>query len=404
MSFRPTSSDSNAIPPIPGPISDLTLTDRRIPFKARIPGALEGLIIGLPFYILPIPETPYIVLSLLTALGSALLAWYICRRIPRLSFTWTFLWIASTPWILHKCDHIINPAYDFLPSVMFFIGFMESIPYLSTKRIPLAWCNALMGFSLFWIMQFHFSYVYLIPLAGLSLLVQVKEAKNPRSILFFIGGALPTIALIIPTFVKYGLSRSNVASGFTVPFNWYNVSEGLTILARYFSLVCYELPRYIGTSTTSRFAFLNSHPWLWPFGSILWVGGLIQPFVMLFAWFQKKHQIPGWTGLKILILLMYLMIWVSFWFTVKLPLSHIYLVLYPWLMLYSFYCWAMFAENAKWRLLGKAFVVMGLLFQLGYALAVAPQDSIYNQRPLVAKALQQQDYRVLSERREGSLY
>src|SRR5579859_7269655 len=46
-------------------------------FQSQIPGALEGLLIGLPFYILPVPESPFILLNLLSITGVALLAWYI---------------------------------------------------------------------------------------------------------------------------------------------------------------------------------------------------------------------------------------------------------------------------------------------------------------------------------------
>ena len=382
-------------------------------FQSQIPGALEGLAIALPLKVLPLPEAPYLFLNFLTTLGAMILAWYIKKRIPNLSFPWLFLWICVTPWTLHKAAHIINPAYDFLPTVLFFIGFMETIPYFSMKIIPAAWCNAAMGFSLFWIMQFHFSYVYFLPLAGFSLLTQVGNNKKISSVLFFIAGSLTTAAFIIPTFLKYGLMRSNVASGFAVPFNWYNVSEWTTILARYFSLVCFELPRFIGVSTITRKEFLLGHPWLLVPGVLLWFGGIGQAIAMLLIGILKwRHPVPGWNGIRLLILLVYLMIWVSFWFTIKLPLSHIYLVFYPWLMLYSCYCWSLFAENPRWKIGAKIFLGFALYFQIGYAIVVLPHDSFYSQRPEVAainrnvvvRALKEKNYKILGERRPGSLY
>ncbi len=382
-------------------------------FQSQIPGALEGLAIGLPFHLLPIPEAPYLFLNFLTTLGAALLAWYIQKRLPSLSFPLLFLWICVTPWTLHKAAHVINPAYNFLPSVLFFIGFMETIPAFSMGLLPPAWCNAAMGFSLFWIMQFHFSYVYLLPLAGISLLVQLWTQKKISPFLYFIAGALPTAAFIIPTFLKFGLMRSNVASGFAVPFNWYNVHEWFTILARYFSLVCFELPRFIGVSTLTREQFLMDHPWILAPGVILWFTGIAQAIAMLAAGLGKwKHPVPGWNGIRLFILLVYLMIWVSFWFTSKLPLSHIYLVFYPWLMLYSCYCWSLFADSSRWKTAAKAFLALALYFQIGYAVAVLPHDSFYSKRPevaainrdVVARALKEKNYKILGERRPGSLY
>ncbi|HUO56552.1 MAG TPA: hypothetical protein VMV05_00100, partial [bacterium] len=188
-------------------------------FTSQIPGALEGIVIGWPFYLLPIPETPFILLALMTTLGAALLAWYISKRVPTLPFAWLFLWISVTPWTLVKYGHVINPAYNFLPSVLFFVGFMETIPAFTLRLVPPLWANALMGFSLFWIMQFHFSYVYFLPLAAYSLFVQFKETHGGMPLVFFTLGSLPMLALIAPTFLHYGLNRGNVVSGFAVPFN-----------------------------------------------------------------------------------------------------------------------------------------------------------------------------------------
>lgn len=414
-------------------------------FQSQIPGALEGLAIGLPLKLLPIPEAPYLFLNLLTTLGAALLAWYITQRIPRLSFPWLFLWICVTPWTLHKAAHIINPAYDFLPTVLFFIGFMETLPVFSLNLWPPLWSNAAMGFSLLWIMQFHFSYVYLVPLAGFSLAAQtfnnISTAKAPtppraaknkgtgtvfegssilfswrlggEPIFFFILGSLPAAVFLIPTFLQYGLGRTNVASGFTVPFNWYNVTEGFTILARYLSLVCFELPRFIGISTVTRKAFLLEHPWILAPGVLLWFAGIGQALVLFgFGLFKNRHPVPGWGPMRLLILGIYLMVWASFWFTIKLPLSHIYLVFYPWLMLYSCYVWSLFAERTWGPWAAKVFLGIALYFQMGYALAVLPHDSFYSQRPEVAairrdvvvRALKERDYRVLGQRRPGSLY
>lgn len=97
-------------------------------FQSQIPGALEGLLIGMPFYLLPIPEAPFILLNLLSVIGVALLTWYIVKRIPALPYTWLFIWISIVPWSIQESTTIINPAFTFLPAILFFIGFMESTP------------------------------------------------------------------------------------------------------------------------------------------------------------------------------------------------------------------------------------------------------------------------------------
>lgn len=428
-------------------------------FKSQIPGALEGLLIGGPFYVLPFPEAPFILLNLLSITGVALLAWYIHKRLPDLSFTWLFIWIAICPWSIHESTTLINPAYTFLASVLFFIGFMESIPFFTLNLISPRWANAAMGFSLFWTMQFHFSYVYFVPLVLFSLFVQVSQARRWNSILFFVLGSLPPLAFLVPTYLKFGLARGNVASGFAVPFNWDNVGEFWTIMARFFSLVSFEIPRFIGVSLQSRLDFLtHQHPFLLVPGGILWIAGLLQPFILVAFWFGELRRFswklfwggflalcmflavgcshrrwellgiaagvagisylldlwlarlhpektgPQWRGLVLLMTVIFIMIYASFWFTVKMPLSHIYFIFFPLIMIYSCYCWAAFKGQKYAPLLAKAFLITGVLFQLGYAVVVEPKDSIYTKRSVIKQAIDQKNYHLMGERRPESLY
>ncbi len=427
-------------------------------FQSQIPGALEALLVGLPFYILPLPEAPFIFLNLMTAAGVMLLGWYLYRRIPGLSFVWLSLWIAVVPWSLHEATFILNPAYIFLPSVLFFIGFMEATPSFRSGLAPLSWSNALMGLSLFWIMQFHFSYIYLIPLTAFSLLFQLKQTRKSQCVFFFILGSLAPLAFAIPTYLKFGLSSNNVASGFAVPFDWGNVKEFWTILARFLSLVSFEIPRFIGENNHQRFAFLENHPLLLGPGAMLWILGLLQPFVLAAIWFrelrlrfrwmfwilflglcvllsisdmgevvktlsltlgimaliltlglwlgrfQPEKIGPQWQGLNLLLFALFAMVYTSFWFTIKMPLSHIYFILFPFIMAYSCYCWVLFVNEKYGRVLAKVIVVFGIIFQLDYALTLKDQYSIYPQRPLVVKAIQEKNYHLMGERRPGSRY
>lgn len=382
-------------------------------FTSQIPGALEGLLIGLPFYLFPVPEAPFILLNLLSILGAALLAWYIVKRLPDLSYTWLFVWICVVPWSIQESTTIINPAYTFLPAVLFFIGFMESLPWFSLELLNPFWANAAMGFSIFWIMQFHFSYVYLVPLALFSLGVQVFRQDRPTSVLFFLLGALPMLALLVPTYLQYGWGRNNVSSGFETLFDLDNVKAFITILARFLSLVSFEMPRFIGITTKLRIDFLLQKPWLLVPGAVLWIAGLLQPLYLLFIWVRelwrgrrmvKPKPGPHWKNLIWLLTAVFLMVYVSFWFTIKRPLSHIYFVFFPLIMTFSCYAFMRFKTDRRAVLAAKVIIVLGVLFQLGYAVAVAPQDSFYPVRGKIVQAIEQRDYKVLGDRRSGSFY
>src|SRR5207253_6416141 len=63
----------------------------------QIPGALQGLLVGLPFYLLPLPEAPYILLNILSFASLCFLAWYFARRLPEVPAWLIWSWLLTTP-------------------------------------------------------------------------------------------------------------------------------------------------------------------------------------------------------------------------------------------------------------------------------------------------------------------
>src|SRR3954464_11401413 len=51
--------------------------------RSEIPGALQSLLVGIPLNILPIPESPFIFVNLLSLAALAALAWYACAQLPQ---------------------------------------------------------------------------------------------------------------------------------------------------------------------------------------------------------------------------------------------------------------------------------------------------------------------------------
>ena len=77
---------------------------------AQIPGALQSLLVGLPFFLLPIPEAPYIFLNVLSFSALGLLSWYCTRRLPSLSPWAIWTWTMTAPWVLEFSTHVVNPS------------------------------------------------------------------------------------------------------------------------------------------------------------------------------------------------------------------------------------------------------------------------------------------------------
>jgi hypothetical protein len=375
-------------------------------YTNQIPGALEGLLIAIPLYILHIPEAPYIFLNLLSLFAIALFTWYCSRKIPALSPWFIFASLVVLPWNLHESTHIYNPSWCLFGSVIFFIGFLETVPGFRMGLFPLSLCNAFMGFALFWVMQFHMSWMYLAAFSALSLFLQWRQrpfSAGP-ALLFFTLGALPSFAFMVPTLVKYGIPQGHNGQGFASSFNFHNFTLAFTVLARYLSLACYELPRFLGTHEADRLGYLEGSIFSLGPGAFLWIVGLLQAVALLVFWFFKKHPLPDWPILRRLVAFNFLIIWASFWFTIKLPYAHIYYTCFPLVFLYSLYGWSRLADSPRWRAFAKVYLAAAFIFQITYAVRAYPQFSLYRDRPLVAQAIQEKNYHLLGERRENTYY
>jgi hypothetical protein len=98
------------------------------------------------------------------------------------------------------------------------------------------------------------------------------------------------------------------------------------------------------------------------------------------------------------------LIYVSFWFTAKDPLAHIYYITIPVIIVFSFYVWGRLALEPRWRVFGQVCLAASFLFQWGFMVHMIPKRSLYTNRPLALKAIQEKNYHLLGERRPGSLY
>src|ERR1044072_10023935 len=187
----------------------------------QIPGALQGLVVGLPFYLLPIPEAPYLLLNLLSFASLCFFAWYCCRRLPELPKWFVWSWLLTSPWTLNLSTVIYNPSYVLAGGVIFFVGALEL--YTPTRRglVPAQLANAMTGFGLFWVMQLHMSWVVLVPYALAALGWQFKEGvrRGLSALLYFAAGAAPVAALLVPTYLKYGLSSGSGGTAGAVRLN-----------------------------------------------------------------------------------------------------------------------------------------------------------------------------------------
>lgn len=376
----------------------------------QIPGALQGLVVGLPFHLLPIPEAPYLLVNLLSFSSLCFFAWYCTRRLPEIPKWFVWSWLLTAPWTLYVSTQPYNPSYVLPAAILFFIGAIETYPFLSRDLVPRHWANFMMGISCFWIMQFHLSWVVLVPYVALSFYLQFKKLGRVAfsSIAWFAAGAIVPLSFLVPTFIKYGFAAGLGSTNEAVQFNYQNLLRNLNIvegvLGRFLSFASFELPRFIGANTAARLAFMKQNPWLIPLVVFLTPVGILQSVTLLVLWFKKKHAQKDWKAVRYFTLATVLLLYLCFLFSLKLPVSHTFYITLPVAMLYSLYCWSEYLKKRGWQMVAKVFIVCGLLFDIGLAAGNYRQVSIFRERSKIQEAIKVKDYRLVGERRDGARY
>lgn len=374
--------------------------------EIQIPGALQALLVGLPLHLLPLAEAPYLLLNLLSFASLCLFAWYCGRRLPGLPRWFVWGWLLTSPWTLNLSTVIYNPSYVLTGGVLFFVGALELYPPTRRGLVDARLANAMTGFGLCWVMQLHMSWVVLVPYALAALAFQFKEGlrRGLFALLSFAAGAAPMIALLVPTYLKYGLTSGSGGTTGAVRLNAENATALWGVVNRTLSFASFEVARFVGGHTRERVEFLRAEPWLAPLALLLFAVGVAQVAALLGSWLLRTHSQRDWRAIKYLALFNVVLLYLCFLFSLKPPQSnHLYVTL-PVPVLYAFYCWERLLAHPLWRKAAAAVLVCGVLFHVGLALHNLPRVSLYVDRRAAQSAIDARDYRILGERRPGTRY
>ena len=376
----------------------------------QVPGALQGLLVGLPLAAAPFPESPFLLVNALSFAALCLFSWYCARRLPHTPRWFVWGWLLTAPWTLNFSTHVVNPSYVLPGAILFFVGALETIPATSLGVMPARPANLSMGFALCWVMQLHLSWVVLVPFLAASLYFQLREGgtKALVSFVWLACGAALSGCVLAPTFLAYGLAGGTGGSEgmFTPNFGnflrVFNPVEGVP--ARFLSLASFELARFVGRNTAERLAFLRENLWLAPFALFLGAVGLAQPAALVALWFKRRGMPYAWPHVKLLALLTVLLLCLLFLFSSKLPASHTFYVTFPVAALYAFYCWDCLLARPRWRKFAAVLLACGVVFHAGLALHNLRHVSLYVDRRAAQTAIDEKNYHILGERRPGARY
>ncbi len=377
---------------------------------SQIPGALQGLLVGLPLFLAPVPEAPAVLLNVLSFGALVFLAEYGRRRVPTIP-RWVVYGLAlSLPWTLFYSTHVVNPSYVLFGAVLFWVGTTEAVVFADQPLLPRRLADYLVGFGLVWVSQLHMSWTLLLPFAAATCFVRLRRREGLPALGALALGGATVGALVAPTLLLYApvaVFSTHVA----VQFSPINARDFVSIAAKFLSFASYELPRFIASNNRARLLWLTSDWRVAPFAFFSLVVGLLQPVAFFFLWFRRRESAPGWTGMKTLAAATIVVTWLAFLFTVRAPWALTFYVVFPIAFLYSLFCYAFFLKGRVWLFVAAFALVSGLVTEtaLAYRNLVdrshyPERGSLYLDRDRVARAIAAHDYHRLGERREGSFY
>ncbi len=368
--------------------------------STQIPGALQGLLVSLPFYIAPVPEAPCVFLNTLTFSSLLALAFYISKRIQSIPFWFIVIWIMVLTWPMDYGTRVVNPSYVLVFSVPFFIALLELLPIFEKKIISRNLSCFILGIAPGFIMQLHLSYFLLLPLIGLVVLFGIKAnlplRKKIISVIMFLFGFLTGILTLIPTYLQETAWQSTSSN---IVFNLTHFKNILTVLIRYLYFASFEISYILGGSNAQRLEVIKSNIWAAPFTVYLWLFGLLMLGAFVFVFFKKESS-PEWKKIKYLTLFLFVITFSSFFFSVKGPSSHTFFIVFPLVLFFSMYCHEWLINKYKiWKKLMLAAMVSCLFFYTSLGLYNFKHKSLYKDRESAVKAINEKNYKILGERR-----
>jgi hypothetical protein len=364
---------------------------------SRLAGGLMGSIIMLALRLAPFPESPIVLLNLLSFAALLFLGWFLTKQLKQLPAWLIWIYVLTSPWTLHFSTYIINPSFVLVGAVCFFIPFMDRTHLLGDRPLlDTRLAYALMGFALMWVFQVHMSWVLIGPF---GIWLMIKEHYTLRSfatatVSFLFGAMLASITLL-PTLDALlndplGGTENNVV------FNAKNLLYLPEFIGRYLAMGSFEIARYT-SHIELLFQQIEQQPWVIPLAAVLILFSLLQVLLVLFFLITNKEQ--GARKLKFFLMVSGGLVFTSFLFSIKPPISYTFYFTFPLILalslsIYSYYQhrWPLKPIFAWLFLLSIGFHVAHGFFGFGF-------KSIYTDRERAVLAIDQKEHLLMGARR-----
>ena len=374
----------------------------------QVPGPLQGLLVGLPLFLTGEPEAPLIVLNVLSFAGLVFFGHYLTRRFALVPAWMTYVWLLTLPWTLNFSTHVYNPSYLLFLGCLFFVGFFELMPSLTTNLVPPGTSFFLLGFSLAAAFQIHLSWPLLLPFLLVAILTRAREhLLTFGHVAWLLVGAVVPVLLLVPTVIRYGSASLFETIASTCQVNADNAIAIVTIIARFLSFGSFELGRFLRQAGDTPTELLRQSPYLIPLVLGLGILGFVQPFLMLLVLFHPsllKRTGDPCRGVRGLVVATVLLIWGILLFTAHPPLARNYYVLCPIALLLGYLTLGSLVDTPRARRWAVAILAAGVILHIGLATHCLILHPWADRRAAALRAMEQHDYRILAERRHHRRY
>ena len=389
--------------------------------NTMIPGALQGLLVAIPLFVLPIPEAPILFLNVFSMLGLAVFTLY-CLRIAKkiygedyvlsaftfqtkkpvpshlahaLPFIFVFAWISLLPWTLEFGTHVYNPSYLLTFALLFYVGFFEQSKALQTGLMSLKSSSFIMGLCLGSIMQLHLSWPLLTPLILIAFLSRFKDAElSPfKWVLYFTLGAMVPSLLLMPTLLEFGLNSTSASATSNIHLNWSNLTYIHENFIRVICYATYEVGIFLGGHEWPRERYLLENPSIIPFALFLIIFGLLQVMWLVYGLYKflKSGKLEE-KYFACLLVALWLVSTLIFLLSSRPPVSRNFYLLLPISLVFSF-LWILkhMQESPRYRSLMLAALVSSLFYQGILSYGRSQVEGLYLNRSKVVDAIEARD-------------
>jgi len=299
--------------------------------ESATPGALQGFLVALPFWIFGShPWAPVVFLAILNFIASLLIYYWYKRLFPTVHSLMLLVFILFAPWSLLYVP-LWNPSYLPLFFILFFWGLLKLFD--SPKSFS---GSFLISFSLLCCLQLHLSVVLMGLTLAVALIFRFLTRVNFKG---FITGVIAGGIGYVPFLLNYGsLQKTTHSVQSAIAFNFERILEFPKFFFRYLSFPTGDTLRFLGQphGYVGSIKVFQSDPYLLIFlvpgiiGTVylIWVG--LKYFFLKEFWksihFPKKTKLDKF---HVISLLLPFLSFALYFFSPRGPSAHTFWILFP---------------------------------------------------------------------------